>query len=84
MKRTEKSIANSRQSNQRTATETRRSTVKYKEKHSTKQGRVSQPVPKHLRTDADVQQVQGEVIMTIPKIDFKQTAQKQQHKSRRS
>ena len=86
--RQDKSIANSRQSNQRTATETRRNTrrntAKYKEKHSTKQGCVSQPVPKRLSTDADVQQEQGEVIMTIPKIDFNQTAQKQQHKSRRS
>ena len=56
----------------------RRSTVKYKEKHSTKQGCVSQPVPKHLRTDADVQQRQyelkhGEVIKTVPKIEFNQT-----------
>ena len=97
MKRTEKSkancsrqksIANSRQSNQRTPLETRRSTrrstVKYKEKHSTKIGCVSQPVPKQQRTDADVQQEQGEVIMTIQKIDFNQTAQKQQHKCRRS
>ena len=45
----------------------------------------SQPVPKHLRTSADVQKEQDEVIMTIPKIDFNQTAQKQRHrKSRRS
>ena len=84
MKRTEKSIANSRQnsrangkqdksrangrqSNQRTATDTRRSTARVQQS--------SQPVPKHARTDADVQQEQGEVI----------TAQKQQdRKYRRS
>ena len=79
-------MANRRQSNQKTVTETRRSTrrstVKYEVKHSTKQGCVSQLVRKHLRTDADVQQGQDEVIMTIPKIDFNQTVQKQQHKSR--
>ena len=31
-----------------------RDKVKHEEKHSTKLGCVSQPVPKHLRTDADV------------------------------
>ena len=49
----------------------------YEEKHSTevRLQQSSQPVSKHPRTDADVQQEQGEVI----------TAQKQQHrKSRRS
>ena len=57
--------------NQRTATETRRSTMR-----NTLQRKVAaQPVPKHPRTDADVQQEQyelelGEVITTIPKIDF--------------
>ena len=69
--RQDKNRANGRQSNRRTATEEKRST-----RISTIQmQQSSQPVPKHPRTDADVQQGQGEVI----------TAQKQQHRqSRRS
>ena len=51
-----------------------RDKAKYEEKHSTEES-CSQPVPKHSRTDADVQQVQyelkfDEVIKTIPNIDF--------------
>ena len=51
-----------------------RDKAKYEEKHSTEES-CSQPVPKHPRTDADVQQGQyelklGEVITTIPEIDF--------------
>ena len=66
----EKSIANSRQSK---PTDYDRDKAKYEEKHHTES--CSQPVPKHPRTDADVQQGQqelklGEVITTIPKIDF--------------
>ena len=75
-----------------------RDKAKYEEKHSTEKS-CSQPVPKHSRTDADVQQVQyelkfDEVIKTIPIIDFNEetvqykkiihTAQKQRlRKSRR-
>ena len=82
MKRTEKSNANSSQkskvnswqkskANQRTTTETK---AKNDEKHFTEES-CSQPVPKHPRTDADVQQGQykrklGEVFKTIPTIDF--------------
>ena len=70
---------------------------KDEEKQSTEES-CSQPVPKHPRTGANVQQAQyelklGEVIVTIPEIDFDeeivgtqviQTAQKQQfRKSRR-
>ena len=57
--------------NQRTTTEEK---VKYDEKHITEES-CSQPVPKHLRTDADVQREQyelklGKVITTIPTTDF--------------
>ena len=51
-----------------------RDKAKYDEKHFTEKS-CSQPVPKHPRTDADVQQGQyerklGEVFKTIPTIDF--------------
>ena len=80
MTRTEKSKANSRQdksranSRQSKPKEYDRDKAKYEEKHSTEES-CSQPVPKHPRTDADVQQGQyelklGEVITTIPEIDF--------------
>ena len=51
-----------------------RDKAKYDEKHITEES-CSQPVPEHPRTDADVQQEQyelklGEVVTTIPKIDF--------------
>ena len=87
MKRTEKSKANSRQkskankrqkskanSRQSKPKDCDRDKAKYEEKPSTEES-CSQPVPKHPRTDADVQQEQhdlklGEVITTIPTIDF--------------
>ena len=73
-RRTSKICANSRQkskANHRTATETK---AKNDEKHFTEES-CSQPVPKHPRTDADVQQWQykrklGEVFKTIPTMDF--------------
>ena len=51
-----------------------RDKAKYDEKHTTQES-CSQPVPKHPRTEADVEQGQyelelGEVTTTIPKIDF--------------
>ena len=52
--RQDKSIANGRQSKPK---DYDRDKAKYEEKHSFKKS-CSQPVPKHLRTDADVQQVQ--------------------------
>ena len=68
--RQDKSRANSRQSKPK---DYDRDKAKYEEKHSTEES-CSQPVP-HPRTDADVQQGQyelklGEVITTIPEIDF--------------
>ena len=54
MKRTEKSKASSRQSEPE---DYDRDKAKYEEKHSTEES-CSQPVPKHLRADADVQQGQ--------------------------
>ena len=52
--RQDKSIANGRQSKSK---DYDRDKAKYEEKHSM-EGSYSQPVPKHLRTDADVQQGQ--------------------------
>ena len=57
MKRTDKSIANSRRSKPKDCD---RDKAKYEEKHS-KEESCSQPVLKHPRTDADVQQVQREL-----------------------
>ena len=63
MKRTEKSIANSRQEKssangrQSKPKDYNRDKAKYEEKHSTEES-YSQPVPKHPRTDVDVQQGQ--------------------------
>ena len=86
--RQDKSIANGRQSKPK---DHDRDKAKYEEKHTTEES-CSQLVPKHPRTDADVRQERyelklGEVITTIPKIDFDeeiveykkiiQTAQKQ-------
>ena len=89
MKRTEKSKANSRQKSKANSRQDKKSKAnsrqsepkdcdrdkaKYEEKHLTEES-CSQPVPKHPRTDADVQQGQlelklGEVITTIPTIVF--------------
>ena len=88
MKRTEKSKANNRQkskangrqdksiasSSQSKPKDCDRDKVKYDAKHITVES-CSQPVPKHPRTDADVQQVQhelklGEMFKTIPTINF--------------
>ena len=71
LKRTEKRTANGRQSKPK---DHDRDKAKYEEKHSTEDS-CSQPVPKHPRTDADVQQGQyerklGEGIATIPTINF--------------
>ena len=66
----DKSIANGRQSEPK---DYDRDKAKYEEKHITEES-CSQPVPKHPRTDADVQQGQYELklgeVSTIPKIDF--------------
>ena len=67
----DKSIANGKQSEPKDCD---REKAKFEEKHITGES-CSQPVPKHPRTDADVQQGQqelklGEVITTIPTIDF--------------
>ena len=90
----EQSMANSRQGKPK---DHDRDKAKYEEKHSTEES-CSQPVPKHLRTDADVQQGQYEEARRsdhdYPKIDFDeeiveykkiiQTAQEQRlRKSRR-
>ena len=69
--RQEKSIADNRQGEQK---DYDRDKAKYEEKHSTEES-CSQPVPKHPRTDADIQQGQyelklDEVNKTFPKIDF--------------
>ena len=69
--RQDKDIANSRQSEPEDCD---RDKAKYEEKHITEES-CSQPVPKHPRTDADVQQGQyelklGEVCTTILSIDF--------------
>ena len=88
MKRSEKSKANSRQkskanSRQKSIANNRQCEPKYcdrdkakydAEQHITEES-CSQPVPKHPRTDADVQQGQyelklGQEITTIPTIDF--------------
>ena len=53
--RQEKSMAKSRQEGK--PKDCDRDKAKYEEKHSTEES-CSQPVPKHLRTDADVQQGQ--------------------------
>ena len=110
MKRTEKSKANSRQKSKANGRQKSkdngrqdkpkdydRDKAKNEDKHSTEES-CSQPVPKHPRTDADVQgQYElklDEVIKTIPKIDFNEetveykkifrTSQKQRlRKSRR-
>ena len=70
--RQEKNIANGRQSEPKDCD---RDKAKYEKKHLTDKS-CSQPVPKHPRTDADVQQEPwelklGEMITTIPKIDFR-------------
>ena len=57
MKRTEKSIANSRQQGKPKVYDRDKAKYEanYEEKHSTDES-CSQPVPKHLRVDADVQE----------------------------
>ena len=69
--RQEKNKANSRQSEQKDCD---RDKANFEVKHITEES-CSQPVPKHPRTDADVQQGQyelkfDEVVTIIPKIDF--------------
>ena len=71
MKRTEKSTANGKQGEPK---DCGRDKAKHDEKHITEESR-SQPVQKHPRTGADVQEGQhelklGEVVKTIPTIDF--------------